>query len=97
MGRVESETRNLEAVHGSVVLVARPDPFLRASGAASIRRRYPNADRHADLVEVGFVRSRALLASGVNRSIRPAGQKRVGLAPAGPDWIDNIFRLSNGA
>jgi hypothetical protein len=60
--------------------------FLPASGAAPIRRRTPIANRGADLVEVRLLLcSRALLGSDVNRSIRSAGRKRVGLAPAGPD------------
>jgi len=62
------------------------DLTVSATGAAPIRRRTPIADRGADLVEVRLLLcSRALLGSDVNRSIRSAGRKRVGLAPAGPD------------
>jgi hypothetical protein len=76
----------MASLHGSVVLVAPTCLFLWASGAAPIRRRAPIADRGADLVEVCLLLcSRALLGSDVNRSIRSAGRKRVGLAPAGPD------------
>jgi len=91
MKRIESgcgisKPRPMVSLHGSVVLVAPTWLFLWASGAAPIRRRAPIADRGADLVEVRLLLcSRALLGSDVNRSIRSAGRKRVGLAPAGPD------------
>jgi len=62
------------------------DLTVSAGQRRSIRRRTPIADRGADLVEVRLLLcSRALLGSDVNRSIRSAGRKRVGLAPAAPD------------
>ena len=61
-------------------------PDLRASAAIGNWGTPPNWRSAADLVEVRLLLcSRALLGSDVNRSIRSAGRKRVGLAPAGPD------------
>ena len=91
MKRIESGMWNLKASPDG--LAARIGRFGGTDLTVSAGQRrcanpaaYPIADRGADLVEVRLLLcSGALLGSDVNRSIRSAGRKRVGLAPAGPD------------
>jgi hypothetical protein len=91
MKRIESGMWNLKASPDG--LAARIGRFGGTDLAVSVGQRRcanpaacPIADRGADLVEVRLLLcSRAVLGSDVNRSIRSAGRKRVGVAPAGPD------------